>query len=261
MSDDWYKDPQYVPTVITHLSEAESVYYLREAWKIIYNVYPANSSIALLYAQWALESGLGVYQRNFNYGNIKKVHENVKLKIKDDGQLFTMFRLNEVLNGKLEWFDPPHIQTHMRCYKTAMDGAIDYIKFLSQRKRYIKAWQEVINGNAVNFVHQLRSAGYFTASEALYMKGVTHLTDQFNKKSTQLLSWYPTLPIPQTTPISDIFTEEERKEIMQGVIVGIDTNIHDYFTTPRLDIDDGDKYFTVEKKSIWQSLKEKIGIK
>lgn len=253
---DWYKDSQYIPCQITKLSEAEATYYLREAWKSIYNVYPKNSSLALLFAQWCLETSRGKSLRCWNYGNIKKTHGNSVTGVKDDGCCFTMFRLNEILKGKEEWFDPPHIQTHMRGFKTPLEGAIDYIKFLSQRKRYLKAWQEVINGRPREYAIELHLANYYTASVELYTKGIVRLTDEFNRKSAILLSWHPAQPIPPQEKHEEIFTEEERKEIMAGVTIGIDNSIHDYFKMPRYDLNDEHDYFkVVEKKSIWDSLK------
>lgn len=163
------------------ISEGEATYSLRQAWFKLYNEYPSNNSLALLYAQWALETGFGKSCWNYNYGNIKRSAD----------EDYCMFRCDEIINGKAVWFDPPSKVTWFRAYPNALAGAYDYIKFLSQRKRYEKAWQSVINGDPADFAHQLKIAGYYTASESIYLRGVVSLTNQFKNKANVLLSWKP----------------------------------------------------------------------
>jgi len=205
---DWYKDKQYVPKFTRKLSLAEAAYSLREAWRIVYGKYPADKSLALLWAQSALETGRWKIIRNNNFGNIKKRHPNPKYKIRDDGHDFTMFRCNEILWDKklkksvLKWFDPPHTQTHFRSYLNPVEGAEDYIRFVSKRKRYRKAWAQVIAGNPEAYSHELKVAGYYTASEKKYTKGVVSLTNEFMRKRDKLLDFEPP-PKPELNPEPD----------------------------------------------------------
>jgi len=223
----YYKDKQYIPLQITELSEGEAAVALRNAWKRIYKSYPSNKSLALLWAQSALETGRWSIIRNYNFGNIKKRHANPKYKITDDGQLFTMFRCGEIINKKQVMFDPPHIQTHFRAYKTSTDGAEDYIRFVSKKSRYAKAWQEVIKGNPEAYSKELSLAGYYTASVSLYTKGVVRLTNEFNKKAKKLLSWKPTKPVEIES--EETFTEEELKEVrVQAAELQLNS-IYEYF--------------------------------
>jgi hypothetical protein len=194
MSDP-YENELYRPLFTKHLSEAEAAFSLREAWKKVYGGYPKDASIALLWAQSALETGRWKAIRNYNFGNIKY----------SSGTPFTMFRCNELLwdNKKkkmvIEWFNPPHRQTWFRAYKTAIDGAEDYIRFVSQKKRYRKAWAQVIAGDPVAYSHELKIAGYYTASEKKYTKGVVSLTNEFLRRKAKLLSWEPVeKPEPET---------------------------------------------------------------
>jgi hypothetical protein len=186
---DWYKDPQYLELSEKPLEQGEAAVALREAWKRVYNKYPSDESLALLWSQSALETGRWKKIRNYNFGNIKKRHANPKYKVKDDTHYFTMFRCNEVLKGKLKWFDPPHIQTHFRAYKTVIDGAEDYIVFVSKKKRYTKAWEQVLKGDPKAYSQELKKAGYYTASEEKYTKGVVSLTNEFLRKKETLLAW------------------------------------------------------------------------
>lgn len=172
---------------VKQIGEGEATYSLREAWKTIYGTYPSNKSLALLWSQWALETGRGKAIHCYNFGNLKRSS--------DDSTDWTMFRCSEILNGKEVFFDPPHPQTHFRAYHTAIDGAADYILFLSKRKRYAKAWVQVQKGDAAAFSHELKVAGYYTANEARYTEMVVKLTTEFLGKVNKLLEWRPPVVI------------------------------------------------------------------
>lgn len=191
----WYDDPQYLKDELKTLSEGEATYALREAWHNIYGEYPSDKSLAILWAQSALETGRWKSMHNYNWGNIKKKHAP-----NDDGHYFTMFRCNELINKRLEWFNPPHIQTHFRAYKSATDGAEDYIKFLAGRTRYAKAWAALKAGDPAKYSHELKMGGYYTASEVLYTTGVVRLCQEFLRKAPDLLQWRPPEPIPEPSP-------------------------------------------------------------
>jgi hypothetical protein len=173
---------------VKQISEGEAAYSLREAWKKLYGEYPSLNSLALLWSQWALETGRGKSIWNYNFGNIK---------VSGDED-YTMYRCNEVINGKVEWFDPPHKQTWFRSYGSAIDGAYDYIKFLSQKSRYKAAWQAIIKGDPAIFSHELKVAGYYTAEEEGYTHNVVSLTTEFKSKADTILTWQPEkIYIPQ----------------------------------------------------------------
>lgn len=194
--------------VVKQISEGEAAYALREAWKKLYNDYPSVECLALLWAQWALETGRGKAIHCYNFGNIKRSGD----------EDYCMYRCNEVIGGKLQWFDPPHRQTHFRAYATAVDGAYDYISFLSKKTRYLKAWEQVKNGDSAAFSHELKVAGYYTADEAMYTKGVVSLTNEFKRKAPTLLEWRPVLAPPTPEPTKP---EEPSVESIQEPIVPV----------------------------------------
>lgn len=199
---------QLVEAKVRQITEEEAAYALREAWKKLYNVYPSIESLALLWSQWALETGRGKSIWCYNFGNIKKNYKP------DDGHDWCMFRCSEIINGKNKWFDPPSPQTHFRAYPTMVDGAFDYINFLAKKTRYAKAWEQVKKGNPAAFSHELKVAGYYTANEELYTKGVVKLTEEFKKKADKLLAWAPPVSKPAEpdpiTPKEDPKPEPER---------------------------------------------------
>lgn len=174
-------DILFVPDVLTPLSEAEATFYLKEAFKIVVGHYPTIDVLALVWAHSALEVGRWRYIHNNNWGNIKKIK----------GQKYTSYRCSEILNGKEIWFDPPHVQTLFAAWDTPLEGAIAYLTFLKNRKRYQKAWAQLIIGNAAEYSHELKVAGYYTANEARYTAIVVKLTLEFKGKAKKLLDWKP----------------------------------------------------------------------
>lgn len=174
---------EFIKAEVKEISEGEATYALREGWKSIYDEYPSNNSLALLWAQWALETGRGKAIHCYNFGNLKRSS--------GDPTDWTMYRCSEIIDNKEVFFDPPHPQTHFRAYRSVIDGAKDYILFLSKRKRYLKAWEEVKKGDPAAFGHELKVAGYYTANEARYTAIIVKVTNEFLKKADNLLNWKP----------------------------------------------------------------------
>jgi hypothetical protein len=222
------------------LQQGEAAVALKAAWISSFGTDPSNDSLALLWAQSALETARWKAIHCYNYGNIKKRHANPQFNIGDDEHDWCMFRCNELLNGKLCWFDPPHPQTHFRAYSTAEEGAKDYIGFVANRARYKKAWQEVMNGDPAAYSHELREAGYYTASENLYTRGVVALTNEFKQKANELLSWTPDIVSGASeivTPDS-LLTNDEKQYINSIIGLTLNESINNYFNnTDRYDSD------------------------
>ncbi|MDP2685233.1 MAG: hypothetical protein Q8P20_09450 [bacterium] len=177
-------DPNFIDVIDTPLTESEATYYLNMAWYNIYGTYPAINSLALLWAQSAGETGRWKFLRCNNWGNIKR--------IKGDADLcWTSYEAGEVINGKHIMFYSYHPQTHFAAWLSPLEGAEYYIRFLSQRTRYKKAWNQVIAGDPVAYCSELKKAGYFTASLSHYTKGVVSLTNEFKRKASVLTAWSP----------------------------------------------------------------------
>jgi hypothetical protein len=228
--------PKLIQDQIKKLAEGEAAVALREAWKTYLGQYPSDDSLALLWAQSALETGRWKIIHCYNFGNIKKRHAHPRYKnIQDDGHDWCMFRCNEVIGGVIHWFDPPHPQTHFRAYASAHNGAKDYIKFLANRSRYKKAWSEVVKGDPAAYSHELKKAGYYTASESLYTRGVVRLTNEFKRKKDKLLLWTPDGTEPDSEQPQEgsrpehFLTEEEKKEIMVLVGLTMQESVDEYF--------------------------------
>jgi hypothetical protein len=225
---------------LTHLAQGEAAVALREGWKTYFGQYPSQHSLALLWAQSALETGRWKFIHCYNFGNIKKKHDNPRYKQEDDGHDWCMFRCNEIINGKVYWFDPPHPQTHFRAYTDAHDGALDYIRLLVSKTRYAGAWHQVITGGSPQeYSHQLKLGGYYTASESLYTKGVVRLTNEFNRRYDELIHWTTSsVKAEKHESIIHLLSDEEKAEVI--AVMGSNTQLalDEYFNLTDRYIDD-----------------------
>lgn len=150
---------------------------------------PSAEVLALALAKTALETGRWQSLHRSNMGNAKAGDAYVGM--------YTAFACNEVLGGKLVWFSPRgrldhqggsvvaeafdaepwHPQTRFRAYANEFDGCYSYVDLISTG-RYKVAWAMLLSGSVTGFVHELKMAGYFTADEGLYLKGVQGLYNE-----------------------------------------------------------------------------------
>jgi hypothetical protein len=171
--------PERVPQVkatlvkdgLTPLTAQEVAMAFKSAFGTVVGKDPSRDCLALLVAQSALETGRWKSIHCFNFGNVKASP--------DYAGKYCQFRCNEVINGKVEWFDPPHPQTNFRAFDTCEAGAIDHLRFLSTRPRYAKAWQVALTGMPLAFVEALKDAGYFTADAGPYARAVASLWKEY----------------------------------------------------------------------------------
>jgi len=181
----FYDHPQYIPDELNAASEEEIFHALRVGTEDVCGKQLSFESLAVLLAHSALETGrwkVGLHR--WNFGNVKAYPD----KLEKD-QYFTMFRCGEILNGKQQYFDPPHPQCCFRAFKTREDGIRYHLDFLMNRKRYSKAWQEVLKGNPSAYSHELRVGGYYTANEKLYTATLVRLFGEFAGKKNKLLAY------------------------------------------------------------------------
>jgi len=208
-------DLNFVDNITTPLTEAAATYYLKTAWNRIYGSYPDLNVLALLWAQSAGETGRWKLLRCNNWGNIKK-HGDCKYTSYDAGEVLT-------LNGvtKQYIFHPYHPQTFFAAWDTPLDGAEAYIKFLSQKTRYKKAWIELMKGNPVTYCKELKKAGYFTANLNHYTQNVVRLTNEFKRKSKILMKWEPPTSKPLEHQLPEPEPEPEQKTEPQLPIINV----------------------------------------
>lgn len=192
-----------VPTVRTKYTLNELIGGLVRGWFKKFGVIPKKSSIGVLYAQNALETGGTVSMWNNNIGNVKFVAS--KNPDDDNGKQYMMLaNVWEVINGQKVTFQPPHPATWFRAYPTLGDGIAEHMDFLKNH-RYQKAWVAVEAGDPTNFAHLLKVAGYYTAPESDYVRLMNTYFNKFMKDTTfetvvAALSPAPVEPEPAPEP-------------------------------------------------------------
>ncbi len=160
-----------VPDKLTPCEPLQVARAFRSALETVTGATPSNAHLAILVAHSALETGRWKSIHCWNFGNVKasSTYE----------WLYCQYRCNEVIDGKLQWFDPPHPQCNFRAFASIDAGALDHIRFLSQSKRYAAAWEAAKSGDPSRFVTALKAAGYFTADEGPYKKAVISLFNEY----------------------------------------------------------------------------------
>jgi hypothetical protein len=204
----------YVQPHQTPLTLDEAAQKMSAALAAALGAAPATDVLALALGKTALETGRWSAIWNGNWGNVKCSDSY--------SGLFTAITLNEVIDGKVVWFSPygrltgnpsrggrlagdladagrqvppGHPQTRLRAFSTSADGALDYVRFVAGG-RYAAAWQRLLAGDAAGYVHALKKAGYFTADESTYAKGVVALQKEFVAKLSGLPHNEPTVEVP-----------------------------------------------------------------
>ena len=160
-----------LPDRLTPCAVADVGLALYVAWRELFGEEPGRGSLLVLLAQWALETGRGKACHCYNLGNAKSVD--------GDGYDYTFFRCNEVIGGRVVWFDPPHPACRFRAFETLEAGAADYLALL--HRRFASAWPAVLAGDPADFAHRLKAARYYTANEAAYAAGLTSLFCEFDR--------------------------------------------------------------------------------
>src|SRR5271163_1193092 len=155
-----------VQRVRTDVSEPQMAQAIIAAWGSMFGGQPSKEQVAMILAQNNLETGNRKSMWNFNVGNITT-----------DG------------NGPYDYFDDlstneqvsPGVWNKMnlkyRAYPSLEEGTQDYLRLLSG-SHYSQAWQHILHPDPIAFSKALKAAGYYTADEAPYTKGLTSLFNQ-----------------------------------------------------------------------------------
>lgn len=158
------------PTVCT---PAELRDALMGAWRAYFGVWPSPGSIAVLMAQWALETGRGKSCHGWNLAN-EKYPGSVELGAAGDWYWLECW---EIIHGQRVIISPPDRGACWRWYPCLADGAAAYLRSLVVR--YAPAWHAVIAGDPRLFVDTIHNLNYFTGDLAEYRTAVTLLWHEF----------------------------------------------------------------------------------
>ena len=158
--------PSLVPPARTRLDGTQAADALRAAWTRVTGQPPSEHTVAILTAQWAHETGNGASMYNYNFGGIKGMGPS---------GLSVSQRTKEGFGASERT-----ITDRFRAYRTAEEGATDYVKLL--RQRFPEAVESAQRGDPSGFVSGLKQRGYFTGDAAAYTRSVSSLTAQAMSK-------------------------------------------------------------------------------
>jgi Mannosyl-glycoprotein endo-beta-N-acetylglucosaminidase len=184
-----------IPDQLTPLTADEAIEGMRGAVLKLKGREGSPGQVAVLVSQSALETGHWRSIHRFNVGNAKASPDYVGF--------YCQFRCNEIIDGKTEWFDPPHPQTNFRAFYTAADGFADHIRLLATVNRYAIAWSHAERGNPEAFARAAGAAGYFTANVETYARAVAQLFAKYLPLVREHFAALPTIRVPGFTPPED----------------------------------------------------------
>lgn len=180
-----------VAAVRTRLSPGQAQEALRAAWENVTGEAPSDKTLALITAQWAHETGHGASMFNYNFAGIKGTGPS---------GLSVAQRTREGY-GESE----RRIVDNFRAYRSAEEGATDYVQLLS--RRFPEAVEGARNGDPEAFVRGLKSRGYFTGHEGQYLSSVASTASRYLGEPLELPSAapplldYPTYPAAPAAPV------------------------------------------------------------
>lgn len=166
-----------VAAIKTLVTAPEALIALRDAWVERYGANPSRASLCVLVAHWALETGHGKSCWNYNLGNVKSFQR--------EGDDWCFFRCNEIIKGKVVWFDPDHPACCFMAYPSLPAGAAAYLAKLV--KHFAPAWPAVLAGDPAAYSHLLKVNRYYTADETAYTRTLVSLFRQYMAQPVHLV--------------------------------------------------------------------------
>jgi flagellum-specific peptidoglycan hydrolase FlgJ len=149
----------------TPMAEEQAALHLSKAWRAVIEAHPSEQTLAVLWAQWAHETGRGRRMHAYNFAGIKGRGPS--------GASVVVWTREGAGSSDL-------VRRTFRAYRTASEGANDYVRLLANR--YPSALRAAKDGNAYAFVGALDSGGYFTGDTRAYLRAVTSLSSEFRRR-------------------------------------------------------------------------------
>jgi len=160
-----------VPKVNTPVSDAQMAQAIVNVWQRLFGATPSKEQVYMVMAQNAVETGANRSgMHNYNVGNIIAGNTNHDYFLGGDW----------MYADKAETQKKKIVQ-HFRAYNSLEEGVEDYLKLLSQSKRYAAAWDHIKNPDVRAYSKALHDAGYYGAKEEVYTAGLMGQFNRYNK--------------------------------------------------------------------------------
>jgi len=137
--------------------------HLAEAWRSVLGAPPPVEALSILWAHWALETGRGLWMRDYNFAGIQGAAP-------DGGS--AVWWTSERIDGETQ-----RVRLRFRAYASPEDGARDYVTQL--RDRFPRALAAARAGDARAFARELQRATYFTSDGQDYERAVSSLAEEY----------------------------------------------------------------------------------
>jgi Mannosyl-glycoprotein endo-beta-N-acetylglucosaminidase len=147
----------------TPMQPEQAAHELARAWRAVFGEPAPPGAVAVLWAQWALETGRGRWMVDFNFAGVKG-----KAPSGGSALCWTSEGSDDAAHRERDRF---------RAYRNAQAGARDYIALLA--RRYPGALERARDGDAEGFVQALARGGYFTAEPEAYLRALSSLSRQY----------------------------------------------------------------------------------
>lgn len=123
----------------------------------------SKASLAVLWAQFCVETARGQHCYGWNIGNVKYVPGC-------GCNYHSLSGVWEVVDGKKVFLSKDHPGSRFRSFATLNAGMRDHIEFIRRPGyRYATAWPHVVAGDYPAYVAELKRKGYFTGDLAAYI--------------------------------------------------------------------------------------------
>ncbi len=147
----------------TPMRPEEAAAHLTRAWEAVVGGPPTVEALSILWAHWALETGRGLWMRDYNFAGIQGTAP-------DGGS--AVWWTSERIDGETQ-----RVRLRFRAYATPEDGARDYVSQL--RDRFPHALAAVRLGDPRAFARELQRATYFTSDGQDYERAVWSLAGEY----------------------------------------------------------------------------------
>jgi hypothetical protein len=148
-----------VAPVRTAITTEQASALIAGAFEQVTGEKPSTETVAVMTAQWAHETGRGASMFNYNFAGIKGTGPS---------GLTVAQRTREGWGASERT-----ITDNFRAYRTAEEGALDYVKLLSTR--FPRAFEAAKTGDPAATVRALKQERYFTGDEVAYTRSVTRI--------------------------------------------------------------------------------------
>ena len=160
-----------VPKTNTPVSDAQMSQAIINVWQRLFGTAPSKEQVYMIMAQNSLETGPNrSSMHNYNVGNIIAGNSGHDYFLGGDW----------MYADKAETQKKKIVQ-HFRAYGSLEEGVEDYLKLLSQSKRYASAWQHIIHPDIKAYSEALHDAGYYGEKAEKYTAGLQARFNAFNK--------------------------------------------------------------------------------